>query len=115
MELDELKDLASASAKYITLQLGEPVEFKIESIEKVEDQKFHIINTNYKVRITTDDQKIFDITSKKLLRMVNEVLQEANGTSGVVLNIVRISKGEYEVKLVSTPYESDEKVNTKKK
>ena len=107
MDLNELNEVATTSSKYITLKLGVPVEFKIESIDKVEDQRFHIADKNYKIRITTEDGQIFDITSKRLLAQVNKALQEANGTAGVVLNIVRTAKGEYSVKLVDSPYEKD--------
>lgn len=111
LNMDDLDAMTiGENSKYIKLEKGVPIELTVEKMEKIQDPKFALSNVDYKIRITTQDEKLFDITAWSLFKEVKSALKEAQGISGVKIRIERKDTGKYKVDLISTPYDGEEKV-----
>ena len=99
MTMDDL----DGSNKYIDLKMGTTVEMMTQRIEKVQDDKYCLSNSQnadgktYKIEITDVDGQILSVTTWKLWNMIRVAFKDLNVLAPVQLRIKHPGHGQYGV------------------
>ena len=102
-EMKELTDLDGAGNKYIDFKIGQTVEMVTKKLEKVEDDKYCLSNSqnadgkSYKIEITDQDDQILSITAWDLWNKIRFAFKDLNALAPVTLRLIHQSHSAYEV------------------
>ena len=102
-EMKDLTDLDGAGNKYIDFKIGQTVEMVTKKLEKVEDDKYCLTNSQnadgkpYKIEITDQDDQILSVTAWDLWNKIRVAFKDLNTLTPVTLRLIHQAHSSYEV------------------
>ena len=102
-EMVGVGDLDGAGKTYIDFKVGQTVELITKKLEKVEDDKYCLSNSQnadgkaYKVEITDQDDQILSITAWDLWNKIRFAFKDLNALAPVTLKLMHPAHSSYEV------------------
>jgi len=97
MNMDDLE------GKFLDLKIGTTVELVTQKLEKVEDDKYHLSNSQnadgkpYKVEVTDQDGQVLSVTAWDLWNKMRVAFKDLNALAPVTLRIKHPAHSAYEV------------------
>lgn len=96
LNLDDLK-----SKEYLSLKIGEEIEFTIKQIDKVKvDKDFALSGVDFRYEIRTMEDKVLSVSAWKLWGVVRAALTKAGQIEGTRLKISHLGRENYLAEVV---------------